>query len=199
MLSRLSPYWLWILLALPAFGLTSFAANSPDPDILEKLLHPTGEYAARFMIISMLATPLAMVLRGWRGPRWLKKHRRYFGVAAFGYALLHLAFYLIERASLSKVFEEMTQLNMWTGWIAFLIFLPLAATSFDGAIKAMGPRWKTVQRFVYAAAALTLVHWAMGNDFKGLGPALVHFTPLVALQAYRVWYWYLRPRPTRTA
>lgn len=195
MFSRLSPYWLWVLLALPAFAFISDALTSADPKIFESLLHPTGEFGARLLIVTMLASPLALLFRGWRGPRWLRKHRRHFGVAAFGYATLHLLFYVLDRATLDKVFGEITDLDIWTGWLAFLIFLPLAATSFDAAVKALGPKWKTLQRWVYAAAALTLLHWAAHDDFKGLIPAMVQFGPLIALETYRVWYWYLRPRP----
>ena len=198
MLSRLSPFLLWVLLALPAFAFLNEAFTSTHPKAIHKLLHPTGEFGVRLFIISMMATPLVMVLRGWRGPLWLKKNRRYFGVAAFGYATLHLALYFVDRASLTKVIGEVTQLDIWTGWLAFLIFLPLAATSFDAATKAFGTKWKTLQRGVYIAAPLIFVHWASHDDFKGLVPAMVHFTPLLALEAYRVWYWYLRQRPVRT-
>ncbi len=199
MLRKLSPYWLWVILAIPAFAFINDAFTSTDPKVFKHLLHPTGEFGARLLIITMIATPLGMLLKGWRGPRWLKKNRRYFGVAAFGYASLHLLIYVIDRATLSKMFGEITTLDMWTGWLAFLIFLPLAATSFDAAIKAMGPRWKTVQRIVYAAAVLTLIHWAAHDEWKGLVPAMVHFLPLIALEAYRIWYWYLRPRKPRLA
>ncbi len=195
MFSRISPYWLWVLLALPAFTFISDAFTSTDPKVFRHLLHPTGEFGARLLIITMLASPLALVFRGWRGPRWLKKNRRYFGVAAFGYAALHLVFYFIDRATLTKVFGEVTQLHIWTGWLSFAIFLPLAATSFDAALKALGPRWKSLQRWVYAAAALTLLHWTAHDEFKGLAPALINFGPLILLESYRIWYWYMRPRP----
>ena len=199
MLSRLSPYWLWILLALPAFGILGEALPSTDPKALKHALHPTGEFAARFMIIAMLATPLGMVFKGWRGPRWLKNNRRYFGVAAFGYAALHLGFYLAHTGSFTKVLAEATHLDIWTGWLAFLIFLPLAATSFDAAVRAMGPRWKSLQRWIYGAAMLTLLHWAAKDGWEGLPPALIHFVPLALLEGYRVWYWYLRPGAPKPA
>lgn len=194
MLSRLSPYWLWLLLALPAFGMASALASSTDPRIFHELLHPTGEFSARFMIIAMLASPLVLLLKGWRGPQWLKKNRRYFGVAAFGYAALHTLFYLIDEGSAAKVMADLPKLYIWTGWAAFVIFIPLAVTSMDYFVRRMGPSWKTLQRTTYAAAVLTLVHWAALHDWGGVGPALVHFVPLAVLEGYRVWYWYLRPR-----
>lgn len=193
-LARISPYWLWLLLALPAAGFVSAIAGATDPQVYESLLHPTGEFSARFMIIAMLASPLTLMFRGWRGPQWLKKNRRYFGVAAFGYAALHTVFYLIDAATLNKVLGELPRLYIWTGWVAFAIFIPLAVTSMDYFVRLMGPRWKQLQRWTYAAAVLTLVHWASLHDWGGLGPALVHFVPLGLLEAYRVWFWTFRKR-----
>lgn len=194
MLARLSPYWLWLLLSLPALGMFD-TLTGDDARAFHRLLHTTGEFAARFLIITMMATPLMLLLRGWRGPRWLRANRRYFGVAAFGYAALHTAVYLIDAGTLAKILGQVSRFDIWTGWLAFLIFIPLAATSFDAAVRWLGPAWKTVQRFTYAAAALTLLHWASLHDWNGWVPAAVHFWPLVALEAHRVWYWYLRPRP----
>ena len=192
-MSRISPYWLWLILALPAFGMVNALASSQNPQIYHNLLHPTGEFSARFMIIAMLATPLMLVFKGWRGPRWLRKNRRYFGVAAFAYAAVHTVLYLIDTGTTEKVLAELPRLYIWTGWAAFAIFIPLAVTSMDYFLRVMGPSWKTLQRWTYPAAVLTLVHWAALHDWGGIGPAMVHFAPLILLEAYRVWYWYLRP------
>ncbi|WP_439124048.1 sulfite oxidase heme-binding subunit YedZ [Marivita sp.] len=163
------------------------------------LVHPTGEFSARFLIVAMMATPLSLLLRGWRGPQWLKKNRRYLGVAAFGYALLHTVFYLIDKASFSTAINELPRLYIWTGWLAFLIFVPLAVTSTDFFVRKMGTWWKWLQRWTYAAAVLTLVHWASLHEWGSWVPASIHFGPLIALEAYRIWYWYLRPRKIRVA
>ncbi len=196
---RLSPYWLWLVLALPGFGMAYELVTTTNPRIYHTLVHPTGEFSARFLIISMLATPLMLVFKGWRGPRWLRKNRRYFGVAAFAYAAAHTVFYLIDKATLDRVISELPRLYIWTGWLAFAIFIPLAATSMDYFVRVMGPRWKSLQRWTYAAAVLTLVHWAALHDWGHPAAALIHFTPLIVLEAYRLWYWYLRPRPPQPA
>lgn len=193
-MSRLTPYWLWVLLSVPALGMFGALSGSTEPRIFHELLHPTGEFAARFMIIAMLASPLVLLLRGWRGPQWLKKNRRYFGVAAFGYAALHTLFYLIDEGTAAKVIADIPKFYIWTGWLGFIIFIPLAVTSMDYFVRRMGPAWKTLQRTTYIAAVLTLLHWAALHDWGGVGPALVHFGPLAALEAYRLWYWTLRPR-----
>ena len=194
MLQRISPYWLWALLALPGIGLTVQLVTSTDPNVVHKLLHPTGEFAARFMIIAMLASPLVLLLRGWRGPQWLRKNRRYFGVAAFGYATAHTVLYVIDLGTMERILDDLPKFDIWTGWIAFAIFVPLAITSFDYFVRVMASNWKRLQRFIYGAAVLTLLHWAALHEWGGVGPALVHFMPLGLLQVYRVWYWYIRPR-----
>ncbi|MGB7317335.1 MAG: ferric reductase-like transmembrane domain-containing protein [Planktotalea sp.] len=192
-LSFLSPYWLWLVLALPAFGMIAELLTSDNARIVHILVHPSGETSARLLIITMMATPLAMLFKGWRGPQWLKKNRRYFGVAAFAYAALHTGLYLVDKSTLERIVSELPRLYIWTGWIAFAIFIPLAVTSMDYFVRVMGPRWKTLQRTTYVAAILTLLHWASLHNWEQPLGAIVHFAPLAMLEAYRLWYWYLRP------
>jgi len=179
------PYTFWAFLCLPAIPMTVALATG-DAKTIHMLLHPTGEFAARFMIISMMITPLTMLFRGWRGPRWLMKRRRYLGVAAFGYAAAHTVLYLIDIGVVAYSGNELSKLYIWTGWLALLLFVPLAVTSTDGWVRKLGPRWKMLQRGVYGAAVLTLVHWAALHNWGGVGAALVHFAPLIALELYRV-------------
>ena len=202
MLSRLSffsPYALWFLFALPGGLMLGTALTSDDPRIFHELVHPSGEFSARFLIVAMMATPLAMLLRGWRGPIWLKKNRRYLGVASFGYAALHTLFYVIDKGSMAGVINEVSRFYIWTGWIAFVIFVPLAVTSTDYFVRIMGPWWKTLQRWTYGAAILTLLHWAALHNWEHPTSAIVHFLPLTLLEAYRVWYWYIKPKARAVA
>lgn len=198
MLSRLSPYWLWVLLALPALGMTG-ALLGDDARAFHRLLHPTGEFAARFMIISMLATPLLYLTKGAGWARWLKANRRYFGVTAFFYAALHTYVYLVDKGSIDRILTEATRFDMFTGWVAMIIFIPLAATSMDLAVRKLGRWWKPLQRATYVAAVATLLHWAALHNWNGWPPAVVHFAPLALLSVYRVWWVYLRPRRARMA
>lgn len=194
MLSRLSPYWLWLLLGVPALGMVPVLFGG-DARAFHGLLHPTGEFAARFMIISMLATPLLYLTKGAGWARWLKSNRRHFGVAAFLYAALHSYVYLLDKGALAPVLAQATQLDMAAGWLAMLIFIPLGATSMDYAVRKLGRWWKPVQRLTYAAAALTALHWAALHDWSGVAPAAIHFAPLAGLTLYRLWWVYLRQRP----
>ena len=175
-------YWLWILLALPAL-LMLFGLVSGRVDSLHRLLHPTGEFSARFLIIALIATPLLVLFPKGIVSRWLVRNRRYFGVASFAYALLHLLFYLIDEGW-AEAAEEFLGIGILTGWLAFFIFVPLALTSNDAAMRRMGTAWKRLQRWVYLAAILTFAHWVfIEYHWK---PALVHFVPVLLLQLVRI-------------
>lgn len=190
MLIRLlnSKPFFWGLLALPAIPMAlALVAGSPSEDgrpVTEALLHPTGEFAARFMIIAMVITPLRMMLPSARWPMWLMRRRRYIGVAAFFYALAHTILYIADMGTLRAILAEFLALGIWTGWAAFAIFIPLAVTSNDAAQRLLASSWKTLQRWIYPAAVLTLIHWIFVHN--NLGPALVHFVPLALLEAYRI-------------
>lgn len=199
MRSRLSPYWLWVLLALAPAYWSYDALTSTDPRIFHMLVHPTGEWSARLLILTMMISPLALIFNGTRAISWLKRNRRYLGVASFGCAALHLVFYIIDKGSLTTITNELSRTYIWTGWVAFLIFVPLALTSMDAAMRAMGKHWKTVQRTTYVAAVFTLLHWAALHDWGGWAPALVHFGPLAVLEAYRIWFWTSKATKRRAA
>ena len=184
-----SRYFIWALLALPSIPMVlALLSGQPGPDgkpVAEMLLHPSGEFAARFMIIAMILTPMRMLFPGATFWRWMIKRRRYFGVAAFAYALFHTVLYIVDMGSLQAVLGEALALGIWTGWLAFFVFVPLAVTSNDWSVRRMGPAWKSLQRWVYLAAIGTLLHWIFVHN--NVGPALVHFVPLAGLEAYRIW------------
>lgn len=174
---------LWGLLAVPAIHilLRWFTEAELWPD---ELVAPSGEWAARMIIVALSLTPLAMLMPRARPVAWLLARRRAFGVAAFGYALLHLYFYVREMETLANILAELPLLGIWTGWAAFALLLPLALTSNDAAVRRLKSAWKKLQRLVYPAALLTLVHWIVVHD--ALVSALVQVAPLILLESYRL-------------
>ncbi len=173
---------LWALLAVPALPMIGEALQ---PDVVfEELLHPSGEWSARLIILALMLTPLSQLVPRRRWVQWLLRRRRAFGVAAFGYGALHLLFYLFEMQSLRDILAEIGALGIWTGWAAFLLMLPLALTSNDRAMRAMRGGWKRLQRLAYPAALLTLVHWIFVHD--NFSAALLNFSPLILLQLIRL-------------
>lgn len=152
------------------------------------LLHPSGEMAVRLMILAMLPGPLVeffgtqgafgRLLRGWL------MIRRNLGVGAFGYALLHLVFYVLDMTP-AAMLDELSLPGIWTGWLALFLLLPPATISFDRAVRSLGLRWKFVQRLVYLAFAVSLAHWLL-LAWSPL-PAIVHLAPLALAWGLRGW------------
>ncbi len=172
-------YLFWGLLALPAVYLVLGKLIWRDQF---NFLGLSGEYSGWLLIISMMVTPLMLILR--RPLPWLKARRRHIGVASFLYGLLHLAYWLLD-ASVWSFIKSFFRLAVLPGWIALAILLVLALTSTDKAVASMGVRWKALQRWVYPAAVLTLLHWVMTYE-TGINPA-VYFLPLGLLSAWRYW------------
>ena len=170
--------WLWLVLAIPAvpmiLGHALGGADAAD------LLHPSGEMSVRMMIVAMVAGPLGRLFgTRFRALRWLLARRRAFGVAAFGYALLHLVFYIFDMQTLKAMLDEIGAPGIWTGWLALVLMLPPAITSNDKAMRALKAGWKKVQWLVFPTALFTVIHW--GLLFYEWGPALVHIAPVVLL------------------
>jgi sulfoxide reductase heme-binding subunit YedZ len=178
-----SKYFLWLALALPAVGMLN-AWRTGDL-IYGEMIHVSGELSARLLLVTMAITPFRLMFTNARWPNWLLQRRRYLGVASFGYAMLHTLVYLERKASLALVVEEGSDFSMWTGWIAFLVFIVLAITSNDASVRALRRTWKKIHRWVYVAALLTFAHWIFAAfDFI---PGLVHFAILLSLETYRLW------------
>lgn len=174
---------LWAALAVPAVVTAAGFAVQSDM-LLADLLHPTGEWSARLMILALMFAPLALLFPNSRIIQWLVRHRRSFGVGAFCYALLHLVIYLVDMGTIELILAEIGALGIWTGWVAFVLMLPLALTSNARAMEALGGAWKRLQRLAYPAALFTLIHWMFIHD--GLIPAIVNFVPLILLQLARI-------------
>jgi sulfoxide reductase heme-binding subunit YedZ len=177
-----TPSTFMALLALPAMAMAgAWAMGRTTP---EGLLDPTGEFAARFLILALAITPLGRLWPRASWVAWLLRRRRMLGVAAFAYAAAHLSLYALDMHTLRAIAAEFWAFGIWTGWAALLLFVPLAATSTDAAQAWLKRRWAQLHRLVYPAALLTLVHWIFVHN--NLAAALAHFAPLAVLEALRI-------------
>ncbi len=178
-----SRYFLWIILALPFVWLVN--AYRMGGLFYGEVIHVSGEFSARLLILTLAVTPLRLMFGNARWPIWLLHRRRYFGVASFLYALLHTMVYLQKKAGLALVLQEGENFDMWSGWLAFCIFLVLAITSNDASVRRLQRTWKKLHRWVYLAALLSFTHWIIiAFDFV---PGLIHFLILLSLETYRLW------------
>ncbi len=158
-----------------------------------ELMHASGEMAARLLILALAVTPLRLLFprSGW--PLWLAQRRRYIGVAAFAYALLHAAVYAQRLGATAAISAAAREASMWTGWLGLAIMLPLALTSNNWSVYRMRKAWRLLHRLVYAAAMLTLAHWFLAA-FDPV-PGIAHFAVLGGLEGLRLW----RARAARRA
>lgn len=178
-----SRYFLWIVLALPFIWLVN--AYRVGDLFYGEVIHVSGEFSARLLILALAVTPLRLMFGNASWPAWLLHRRRYFGVASFMYALLHTVVYIQKKASLTLIWQEGMSFNMWSGWLAFCVFLALAITSNDSSVRRLKRTWKKLHRWVYPAALLVFAHWVfIAFDFV---PGLVHFLVVLSLEAYRLW------------
>jgi len=173
---------LWLVLAIPAaLMIQRFASGEA---LAMDLYHPSGEMSVRLMILALLPGPLTDALGPNRFLRGWLAIRRNLGVAAFLYALLHLVFYVLDMQLLSAMVSELAIPGIWTGWLAFALLLVPAAISCNAAMRRLGRRWKQIQRLVYPAFVLALVHWLLLD--WAWGPALVHLAPLLVAWTLRM-------------
>lgn len=189
----LAKRWMWFVLALPAVAIAVQGFTSADMHAVNNLLEPSGETSARLLILALCAMPLPMLFPGWWGARFLIRNRLAIGVAAFLYGCLHLLLYFASLDSFSALWGQIRWTYIWLGWLAFILLVPLALTSTNGAVRRLGRSWKKLHRLAYLAAAATYLHWVAIYGGSILVNVTLNFAPIILLAAYRGWRkWRLR-------
>lgn len=175
-----SRWVVWLVLAAP--GLYWMQGYWRETHFYGEVVHATGVLATQLLIVTLAITPLRRILPRVSALAWLRRRRRYLGVAAFGYSLMHAAVYFA-RQDLARIVGDAKAASMWTGWLAIVLMLLLAATSNDWSVRRLKRRWQTVHRLVYFAAALTFAHWIL----SAFNPttAYVYLGVLVLIEAVR--------------
>ncbi len=158
---------------------------------LEFITRNTGDWTLYFLTTGLAITPLRRILNA----NWLIKFRRMLGLFAFFYACLHfLAFFWFDHFfALDEMLADVVRRPfILLGFLAFLCLIPLAATSTNFMMRAMGgQRWQLLHKLVYVAAILGLLHfWWMKAAKNNLGQPLLFAIivgVLFAMRAY--WKW----------
>ncbi|MCY1168526.1 Sulfoxide reductase heme-binding subunit YedZ [compost metagenome] len=169
-------------------------ANVLGANPAEHLIRATGDWTLRFICIVLAVTPLRVI----SNTPTLARFRRMLGLFAYFYVVLHLLSYSwfdmgFDAADIAKDIAKRPFILV--GFSAFLLLTPLAATSFNAAIKAMGAkRWQTLHKLVYLIAGLGLLHFfwmrAAKNNFAEV---FVYAAIIVVLLGWRVMQ-YLRKK-----
>lgn len=178
----------WALCAVPALALlVAGLSDALGANPAERLIRETGEWSLRFLWLTLLITPL----RDVAGLPGLLRFRRALGVTAFVYAALHfLAYAWLDKSLLvADIVADVFKRNfILVGMVALLLMLPLALTSFNAAIRAIGGRrWQMLHKLAYVVALLGLLHfyWKMSakND---VAEVMVYAVLLAVLLGWRV-------------
>lgn len=186
---------LFVVCALPlawlAAGAFNVATISLGADPVAKVLHELGQWALRFIIITLCITPLRVLL-GWP---WLILLRRMLGLFAFTYVLLHFLIWLIldqgflldEGFTWHSIVKDIIKRPYITiGFTALLLLIPLAVTSTNGMMRRLGKRWQQLHRLVYVIAILGVWHyyWQVKKDVR---EPLIYAAIVFALLGWRYW------------
>lgn len=181
--ARRVPTWaVYLALALPApwlfwLGLTGGLGVEP----IKALEHEYGELALKLLIAGLCVTPL----RRFAGVNLLK-FRRAIGLMAFFYVSAHLLVWLVlDVQLLGQIWADILKRPYITvGMAAFVLMIPLAATSTNAAIRRLGGGWRKLHRLTYAVALLGALHFVMLAKGFQIEP-LVYMGIVVALLVLR--------------
>jgi sulfoxide reductase heme-binding subunit YedZ len=152
---------------------------------IEFVTRSLGTWALSFLLITLMVTPLRHI-SGSAKPQRL---RRMLGLYAFFYALLHLLSYLWldQFFDWAAIWKDIVKRPFITaGMMAFLLLAPLAATSFNRAIRLLKRNWQRLHRLVYPASILAVLHyfWLVKLDIR---QPTIYALILAMLLGWRLW------------
>ena len=145
-------------LFVPAAWIAYLAATGAlEPKVVTEMIHRTGLWTIRFLLLSLLMTPL---MRGARYPKFDRgpAHGRRRGLRL----RLRPSLSLRRRPAydLAHVASEIAlRFYLTIGFVAWLGLAALAATSTDAMIRRLGPNWRTLHSLVYGIGVLGLLHF----------------------------------------
>jgi sulfoxide reductase heme-binding subunit YedZ len=179
-----------VYLAWQVYLLSSGQASGLGADPAKAIVLFNGEWALRFMLLTLSVSPLRMIT-GWAQ---LARLRRMLGLFAFNYAMLHFSAYvaLLLEFRFGDLGEELVERPFITvGFAALLGLLPLALTSNKFMIGKLKKRWQLLHRLVFPIAVLQIVHlfWLTRSDYT---EPLMYSAALSLLIAYRITKWQQR-------
>jgi len=180
---------LFIVCLIPAAVLGwNFYHDQLGANPFEVLTRESGKWTLRFLLLTLLMTPL----RGMLHRPWPLQLRRMLGLYSFFYACLHLLTYLWfdQFFDWQEIANDILKRPFITAGItAWLLLLPLALTSTNGMMRRLGRRWKRLHRSIYLIAILGVLHfiWQVQADLR---EPLIYAGLLAILLGYRVAKWF---------
>ena len=133
--------------------------NNLGANPAEHLIRSLGDWTLRFLCLTLAVTPLRVIT----GTPAIARFRRMLGLFVYFYAVLHLLSYSgfdmeFNVADIAK--DIVKRPFILVGFAGFLLLTPLAATSLNRAVKALGAqRWQRLHRLIYAVAGFAVLHF----------------------------------------
>ena len=158
--------WLFVACLGPLARLIGLGASGGlGANPIEFVTHSTGTWTLVGLLVTLSVTPL----RRLTGRAELVRYRRMLGLFAFFYACLHFVTYiwLDQFFDLAGIGKDIVKRPFITvGFAAFVLLIPLAATSTRAIMRRLGRRWQQLHRLVYLIAVLGVVHylWLVKKD-----------------------------------
>ncbi|WP_322401840.1 protein-methionine-sulfoxide reductase heme-binding subunit MsrQ [Massilia luteola] len=187
---------LFLAALLPFLRMAWLTATGVPVDPVEFLTHGSGDWALYLLCATLAVTPLRR-LTGWN---WLVRLRRMIGLYTFFYAFMHFTTFLwfdhfFDVAAMWK--DVLKRPFITVGFAAFVLLIPLAATSTNAMIKRLGRNWARLHKLIYLIAPLAILHyWWMKAGKHNFEQPIVWGSVVAVLLLLRVW-WSLGRTSTR--
>ncbi|MBL6691445.1 MAG: sulfoxide reductase heme-binding subunit YedZ [Pseudomonadales bacterium] len=172
-------YILWQI-----YLLQTGAPNNLGADPGKEIVLHQGEWAIRFLLVTLLITPLRQIT-GWNT---LQKLRRMLGLFTFFYASTHIASYtvfLLELDFANLLADIQKRPYITVGFAAYILLVPLAITSTNWMMRWLRKSWVVLHRAIYAVGILAVIHvaWLAKSSYA---EAFVYGGIVVLLLFFRV-------------
>jgi sulfoxide reductase heme-binding subunit YedZ len=175
------------LVRLVILGVTGRIGANP----IEFITRSTGLWTLVFLCITLALTPLRK-LTGWSA---LIRFRRMLGLYAFFYAALHFTTYIW----FDQWFDVVSMLRdvskrpfITVGFTAFVLLIPLAATSTRAMTRRLGRRWRMLHRLIYVIGVLAILHfWWLRDGKHNLAQPRLYAAIMLVLLGWRIGAWLL--------
>lgn len=183
----------WLLALTPLARLIWLGFNDDlGANQVEFIEHSTGTWALVFLLASLSMTPIRLLTN----QVWQIQLRRLLGLWMFFYATLHFITYLwLDFGFLmDDIFKDVVKHpRILVGFIAFVLTIPLAATSNQYMMKKLKTKWKKLHQSVYLIAILAVLHylWLVKKDVT---EPVYYAAVLILLLSIRIYFHYKKNR-----
>ena len=189
---------LFVLALIPFARMVYLTVSGQLVEPLEFITRGTGDWVLYSLCITLAVTPLRR-LAGWN---WLLRLRRELGLFAFFYAFLHFMTFLWfdHFFDVAEMWKDVLKRPFITvGFTAFVLLIPLAATSTNGMIKRLGgKRWQWLHRLIYVIAPLGILHfWWMKAGKHNFTQPIIFGLIVALLLGVRVYWNVTKPQAAR--